>query len=70
MIAAAVIGGTSLAGGQGRIGGAVLGAVLMQSLENGMVLLGAESAVRQIAIGGVLIVAVWTDAATRRRGAA
>jgi D-xylose transport system permease protein len=68
VIAAAVIGGTSLAGGQGRIGGAVLGAVLMQSLENGMVLLGAESAVRQIAIGGVLIVAVWTDAATRRRG--
>ena len=66
VIAAAVIGGTSLAGGRGSVGGAVLGAVLMQSLENGMVLLGVESAVRQIAIGSVLIVAVWTDAATRR----
>ncbi len=66
VIAAAVIGGTSLAGGRGSVGGAVLGAVLMQSLENGMVLLGVESAMRQIAIGSVLIVAVWTDAATRR----
>jgi D-xylose transport system permease protein len=39
----------------------------MQSLENGMVLLGASSAIRQIAIGGVLIGAVWVDVATRRR---
>ncbi len=67
VIAAAVIGGTSLAGGRGSIAGAVLGAVLMQSLENGMVLLGVSSAVRQIAIGGVLVLAVWIDVATRRR---
>lgn len=61
VIAAAVIGGTSLAGGQGSIAGAILGAVIMQSLENGMVLLGISSAVRQVVFGIVLIVAVWFD---------
>ena len=43
MIAAAVIGGTSLAGGVGTIAGAMLGAVLMQSLQSGMVLLGVDT---------------------------
>jgi D-xylose transport system permease protein len=61
VIAAAVIGGTSLAGGQGTITGAILGAVIMQSLDNGMVLLGISSAMRQLLIGAVLIVAVWFD---------
>lgn len=61
VIAAAVIGGTSLAGGVGSVLGAVLGALLMQSLENGMVLLGVSSAVRQVAIGVVLVLAVWLD---------
>ena len=68
VIAAAVIGGTSLAGGRGSVAGAALGAVLMQSLENGMVLLGVSSAARQVAVGSVLILAVWVDGATRRRG--
>jgi D-xylose transport system permease protein len=63
VIAAAVIGGTSLAGGQGTITGAILGAVIMQSLDNGMVLLGISSAMRQLVIGAVLIVAVWFDVA-------
>ena len=63
VIAAAVIGGTSLAGGQGSISGAILGAVVMQSLDNGMVLLGVSSAMRQVVIGAVLIVAVWFDVA-------
>lgn len=67
VIAAAVIGGTSLAGGVGTIIGAILGAVIMQSLENGMVLLGVSSAMRQIIIGLVLIVAVWLDTAYRNR---
>lgn len=67
VIAAAVIGGTSLAGGAGTIGGALLGAVLMQSLENGMVLLGVSSAARQVAIGLALIAAVWLDSVYRRR---
>lgn len=66
-IAAAVLGGTSLAGGVGSVGGAVLGAVVMQTLDNGMVLLGVSSPARQICIGGVLLVAVWLDGALRRR---
>jgi D-xylose transport system permease protein len=61
VIAAAVIGGTSLAGGQGVISGAILGAVIMQSLDSGMVLLGISSAMRQVVIGAVLILAVWFD---------
>jgi len=65
VISAAVIGGTSFAGGIGSIAGAILGAVVMQSLENGMVLMGVSSAMRQIIIGLVLIVAVWFDSATR-----
>ncbi len=61
VIAAAVIGGSSLAGGIGTIPGAILGAVIMQSMENGIVLLGFSSAVRQVVIGAVLVVAVWFD---------
>lgn len=61
VIAAAVIGGTSLAGGIGTIAGAILGAVIMQSLESGMVLMGVTSAMRQVVIGLVLIIAVWFD---------
>lgn len=67
VIAAAVIGGTSLAGGSGSIAGAILGAVIMQSLENGMVLLGAGSAERQVVIGIVLILAVWFDTIYKSR---
>ncbi|THB64763.1 MAG: sugar ABC transporter permease [Desulfovibrio sp.] len=61
VIAAAVIGGTSLAGGIGTITGAILGAVIMQSLENGIVLMGYSSSMRQVVIGAVLIFAVWFD---------
>lgn len=64
-IAAAVIGGTSLAGGVGSVAGALLGALLMQSLENGMVLLGVSSAIRQVTVGAVLILAVWLDQQSR-----
>jgi len=67
VIAAAVIGGTSLAGGRGTIAGALLGAVIMQSLENGMVLLGVSSPVRQVGIGLALIGAVWIDSIWRQR---
>lgn len=66
VIAAAVIGGTSLAGGIGTIAGAILGAVIMQSLENGMVLLSVSSAMRQVTIGLVLIAAVWFDSVYNR----
>lgn len=61
VIAAAVIGGTALAGGRGTIPGAILGAVIIQSLDNGMVLMSVSSSTRQIVIGVVLILAVWSD---------
>ena len=67
VIAAAVIGGTSLAGGHGTIYGAMLGAVVMQSLQSGMVLVGFDSAVQQMVVGGVLVVAVYLDSLYRRR---
>jgi D-xylose transport system permease protein len=70
VIAAAVLGGTSLAGGAGSVGAAILGAVLMQSLDNGMLLLGVSSPLRQVAIGLILIGAVWLDSVYRRRRAA
>lgn len=60
-IAAAVIGGTSLAGGIGTVAGALLGALVMQSLTSGMVLVGVDTPMQNIVIGLVLIVAVWAD---------
>jgi D-xylose transport system permease protein len=67
-ISAAVIGGTSLLGGIGKVPGAVLGALFIQSLDSGMVLLDVSSAQRQITIGLVLIVAAWFDYVyTKRR---
>ena len=67
VIAAAVIGGTSLAGGVGTIYGAILGAFVMQSLKSGMVLIGFDTAVQQIVVGTVLVVAVYLDNVYRRR---
>jgi len=67
VIAAAVIGGTSLAGGIGTIFGAVLGALVMQSLQSGMVLVGIETALQDVVVGVVLILAVAVDVAYRRR---
>lgn len=61
VIAAAVIGGTSLAGGMGTIYGAVLGALVMQSLQTGMVLIGFDAAMQQIVVGAVLVLAVYLD---------
>ena len=67
VIAAAVIGGTSFAGGIGTIPGAVLGAVVMQSLRSGMVLLKVDSPIQDIVVGAVLVFAVGLDTALRRR---
>ncbi|CAN5729854.1 sugar ABC transporter permease [soil metagenome] len=69
VIAAAVIGGTSLAGGIGTIPGAVLGALFMQTLQSGMVLIGFDTSQQNIVIGIVLVVAVGIDTAYRRRAA-
>lgn len=67
VIAAAVIGGTSLAGGVGTIAGAVLGALVMQSLQSGMVLMGIDAPLQDIVVGVVLVVAVAIDSFYRRR---
>ena len=67
VIAATVIGGTSIAGGVGTVAGAMLGAVIMQSLQSGMVLLGVDTPLQSIAIGAVLVTAVWLDTVYRRR---
>ncbi len=67
VIAAAVIGGTSLAGGLGTIYGAILGAMVMQSLQSGMVLIGFDTALQQIVVGTVLVLAVYIDNLYRRK---
>ena len=67
VIAAAVIGGSSLAGGIGTIYGAILGALVMQSLQSGMALVGVNTSLQSIVIGLVLILAVWVDQVYRRR---
>ncbi|MBK1670724.1 sugar ABC transporter permease [Rhodovibrio sodomensis] len=67
VIAAAVIGGTSLAGGVGSVIGAVLGAVVMQSLQSGMALVGIAASLQNIVIGLVLILAVYLDRLYQRR---
>lgn len=67
VIAAAVIGGTSLAGGLGTIPGAVLGALVMQSLQSGMVLLRVDAPLQDIVVGVVLVAAVAVDVYYRKR---
>ena len=69
VIAAAVIGGTSFAGGIGTIYGAILGALVMQSLQSGMVLIGFDAAIQQMVVGGVLVLAVFLDNLYRRNSA-
>ena len=60
-ITAAIIGGTSLFGGKGSIFGAMVGALIMGVLQNGLNLLAVQSYYQQIAIGSVLILAVYID---------
>jgi len=66
VIAAAVIGGTSLSGGIGTIAGAMIGALVMQSLQSGMVLLGVDAPFQNVVVGVVLVLAVWLDGLYRR----
>jgi len=67
VIAAAVIGGTSLTGGIGTVSGAVLGALVMQSLQSGMVLMRVDAPLQDIVVGIVLVLAVAVDVSFRRR---
>jgi len=66
-IAACVIGGTSLAGGIGSVAGAVMGAFIMASLDNGMSMLDVPTFWQYIVKGSILLLAVWMDSATKRR---
>ena len=68
VIAAAVVGGTSFAGGIGTIPGAVLGAFVMQSLAYGLSYMGVNSPGQNVVAGIVLILAVGFDTCNRRRG--
>ena len=70
VIAAAVIGGTALSGGIGTIHGAILGALVMQSLQSGMAMVGVESPYQNIVVGLVLVIAVWIDIQYRKRSGA
>jgi D-xylose transport system permease protein len=66
-IAAAVIGGTSFAGGIGTVPGAILGALVMQSLQYGLNFVGVSLPIQNIVAGIVLVVAVGLDSWNRRR---
>jgi D-xylose transport system permease protein len=66
-IAGPVIAGTSLFGGRGSVWSALLGALVIGSISNGINLLGLESSVRFMITGGVLLAAVTLDALSRRR---
>ena len=66
VIAAAVIGGTSLAGGIGTVYGGIVGAVIMQSLESGMILMGVPTPLQRMVLALVLIIAVWVDTVYRK----
>lgn len=67
VIAAAVIGGSALSGGFGTIHGAILGALIMQSLQSGMAMVGVDAPLQSIVVGVVLVLAVYVDIVYRRR---
>jgi D-xylose transport system permease protein len=68
VIASAVVGGTSLAGGVGTIYGAIIGALVMQSLQTGMVLIGfGDGSYRKIVVGVALVLAVYLDNLYRKK---
>lgn len=70
VIAAVVVGGTSLSGGSGRIFGTLIGAFIISVIQNGMNLLGFESYLQQVVLGGVILAAVLLDRFRQRQAAA
>jgi D-xylose transport system permease protein len=70
VIGAAVIGGTSLFGGRGNVKSAVLGALVVNAVANGIALVGYSSAIQYIVTGLILLAAVTVDTVSRRRLAA
>jgi len=68
VIAAVVVGGTSLSGGSGRIIGTLIGAFIISVIQNGMNLLGFDSYLQQVVLGGVILGAVLLDKARQGGG--
>jgi len=66
-IAAAIIGGTSTMGGEGTIFGAIIGALVMASLDNGMSLMNLDISYQYMIKGLILLLAVWVDIASRKK---
>jgi putative multiple sugar transport system permease protein len=66
-IAAAFVGGVSVAGGVGKVVGSIIGALVMASLTNGMNLMGIDISLQYIVRAAVLVAAVIFDVATRSR---
>jgi D-xylose transport system permease protein len=66
-IASAVIGGTSLLGGEGTIYGGIIGALVMTSLDNGMSLMNLDITFQYVIKGLILLLAVWVDMAQRKK---
>jgi ABC-type xylose transport system permease subunit len=69
VIAATVIGGTSMFGGVGGVGGTIIGVLIIKSIQAGLVHLHVPSFWQQVAIGAVIILAVWLDILQRKRAA-
>ena len=67
VIAATILGGTSLTGGEGTIAGTVIGVLIIGMLRNGLVLVGVSPFMQMMIIGGVLIAAVAMDMWSRRK---
>jgi ribose transport system permease protein len=70
VIAAVVVGGTSLSGGRGSMIGTLLGAFVIAVIQNGMNLMGVESFSQKIVLGAIILGAVWMDRARRSEGGA
>ena len=66
-IAAAVIGGTSLFGGRGRVISALMGSLVIATVANGLDLLGYSSSIKYMVTGAILLAAVTLDTVSRRR---
>lgn len=69
VIAAVVIGGASLSGGQGSVFGSLIGALIMTTVANGCTKLGLSNWVQEIVTGGIIVLAVALDRLRQRRGA-
>jgi ribose transport system permease protein len=66
VIAAVVVGGTALAGGEGRVLGTLVGAFIIAVIQNGMNLMEVESYSQKIVLGTIILGAVWADRMGRR----